>query len=262
MVEWRPLADGVLIRRYDELDLTVAAVLGDRSVLVIDTRGDEEQGKELAGAVRAITDLPWQLVVTHGHFDHCFGSAAFGPVPIWAHERCLPFLRATAERQRAQWIEHYRATAPERSSALAETVVPPPTHPVRRPVEVDLGGRCVRLLPLGAGHTDHDLVVRVPDAGIVFAGDVVEDGTPDFEDARPAQWPSAVDELLRLGEEVIVPGHGEPVGREFVQTQQRELAAVAALYDAVRGGRLTEDVALAHSPYPEDTTRTALRGSP
>ncbi|MET0188720.1 MAG: MBL fold metallo-hydrolase, partial [Pseudonocardia sediminis] len=79
---WVGLADGVLARRHDELDLTTGLVLGTDRALVIDTRGDSRQGAELAAAVRAVTGLPVTVVLTHAHFDHCFGTAAFGPVPV------------------------------------------------------------------------------------------------------------------------------------------------------------------------------------
>jgi glyoxylase-like metal-dependent hydrolase (beta-lactamase superfamily II) len=90
---------------------------------------------------------------------------------------------------------------------------------------LDLGGRAVRAFHPGRGHTGGDLVVHVPDAGVVFAGDLVEQGGPPQlgSDAYPGEWPTTSDSLLALHPTVIVPGHGEPVEPEFVRTQQSEL---------------------------------------
>lgn len=264
MTGWDEVADGVLVRRCAELDLTVGLVLGSEQALVIDTGGDHRQGAELAESVRAVTALPWQVVLTHGHFDHCFGTSAFRPAPVWAHAGCARYLHAHAERQRAEWVEHYQQSGrADIAEALAETAVIPPDRAVRELAEMRLGGRDVELRHLGAGHTDHDLVVSVPDAGVVFAGDLVEQGAaPDFEDAVPADWPAAVGALLALRPSIVVPGHGDPVGPGFVAAQHAELAHLAALCRSVRRGDITEERALHDSPYPAATTARALHRTP
>ncbi|QGK69178.1 MBL fold metallo-hydrolase [Allosaccharopolyspora coralli] len=258
MSEWSELADGVFVRRYTELDLTVGLVVGAEQALVVDTRGDRAQGAELAAAVREVTELPWQIVLTHGHFDHCFGTEAFLPAPVWAHERCARFLDRTAEVQRTTWAEHYRAEgSPDTVEALVGTSVVRPDHLVSEHTTLDLGGRRVRLLHLGSGHTDHDLVVETD--AVVFAGDLVEQGAPpDFEDAHPESWPSTMDSLLDLGAEVVVPGHGNPVTADFVREQQANIAELAELCRNHRLGLITASEAEAESPYPGPTTRTAL----
>ncbi len=254
---WVEIAEGVYARRYAELDLTVGLVVGGQRCLVVDTRGDLAQGAELAAAVRQVTALPWALAVTHAHFDHCFGSRAFrdagGQPPIWAHRRCPPALAATADQQRAEWVVHYRAAGNEATAAaLAGTVPVPPDHLVDRSAELDLGDRPVRLVHLGAGHTDHDLLVHVPDAAVVYAGDLVEQGAPpDFSDAHPLEWPSTLDALLAdLAPRTVVPGHGEPVGPGFVASQRDVLAEVAELYRLVVSGELDAAAATRRSPFP------------
>lgn len=258
--DWIDLAEGVLARRFAELDLTVGLVLGRERALVVDVGGDRAQGAALAGEIAGITGLPREIAFTHGHFDHCFGAEAFGAAATWAQAGCAEHLRATGERQRSGWIDHYRAQHRHGiADALARTEIRVPERLVGERAELDLGGRTARLLHLGAGHTDHDLVVHVPDCGVVFAGDLVEHGAaPDFEDALPAQWPDTVDELLNLAPTTIVPGHGDPAGPEFVRQQRDELAAVAELRAAHRRGDIGEAEALRRSPYPAGTTRSAL----
>lgn len=257
---WRTVADGVLVRRYSELDLSVGLVLGEHSCLVIDTRGDEVQGAELAAAVREVTGLPWTVLYTHAHFDHVFGAAAFQPCEVWAHERCRERLGAEAELDREHWAGHYRAEGePAVAEAIEQARIVPPEHLVTDRARIDLGGRYVELVHPGRGHTDHDLVAWVPDAGVLFSGDLVEHGgAPQFGEAYPRDWPAALDAVLALDADVVVPGHGDPATPEFVATQRDEIALLAELCRGVHAGELTEPAALARSPYPETIMRQAL----
>lgn len=260
MGKWVEVADGVLVRRYAELDLSVGLVVGERRCLVIDTGGDEGQGAELAAAVREVTPVPWTVVVTHSHFDHSFGTAAFEPCEVWAHRACRADLVATGARQRDEWARRYRERGEvEIADRIARVRLVLPDRLVDERAELDLGGRRVELAHFGPAHSDHDLVVHVPDAGVVFAGDLVEQGAPpQFGDAHPRGWPAALDGILALGAPIVVPGHGDPVDRDFVRAQRAELAQVAELCRAVAAGTLTEAEAVARSPYPADFTRTAL----
>jgi glyoxylase-like metal-dependent hydrolase (beta-lactamase superfamily II) len=248
---WLEVGDRVLARRYRELDLTVGLVLGTERALVVDTRGDARQGAELAAAVREVTGLPLVVAITHAHFDHCFGTAAFAPAPVHALPRCRAVLAATAAAQRSRWAAHYRGRGdPGTADALAATE--PVLPDADAPAALDLGGRSAELLHLGRGHTDHDLVVAVPDAGIVFAGDLVEQGAPpDLEDAVVPEWPATLDALLALRPRTVVPGHGDPVDPAFVAGQRAELAEVAALHAAVAEGALSAAEAARRSPYPD-----------
>ncbi|WP_285101977.1 MBL fold metallo-hydrolase [Promicromonospora sp. MEB111] len=260
MGRWIEAADGVLVRRYAELDLSVGLVVGGESCLVVDTGGDAGQGAELAAAVREVTPLPWQVVLTHSHFDHSFGTEAFAPCAVWAHRRCRADLVATGEQQRETWARRYRERGePEVADRIAAVRPVLPDHLVDDGAELDLGGRRVELRHFGPAHSDHDLVVHVPDARVVFAGDLVEHGAPpQFGDSYPQGWPAALDGVLALRAATVLPGHGDPVGRDFVRTQRAELALVAELCREVAAGRLGREQALARSPYPEEFMAAAL----
>jgi glyoxylase-like metal-dependent hydrolase (beta-lactamase superfamily II) len=257
MGRWIDVAEGVLVRRYKELDLSVGLVVGNERCLVIDTGGDAGQGAELAAAVREVTPLPWSVVLTHAHFDHSFGTAAFGECPVWAHPANLA---VTGEVQRERWARHYRDRGEhEVADRIAAVRIVLPDNPVVDREVLDLGGRDVALLHFGPAHSDHDLVVHVPDVGVVFAGDLVEQGAPpQFGDAYPQGWPAALDGILALDAPVVLPGHGEPVDREFVRHQRAELVAVAELCRAVAAGTLTTEQAVQRSPFPEQFTLDAL----
>lgn len=223
---WVEVADGVFARRYRELDQTLGLVLGSSRCLVIDTGPDEALGAEFVTAIREITALPCTVALTHAHFDHHFGTAAFGPCPVWAHERCHAALQRDAERDRRQWARRYREEGtPARAEALEAARVVLPDNLLTDRVELDLGDRRAVLLHPGPAHTDHDVAVHVPDAGVLFSGDLVEQGAPPSvgPDSDPARWPRALDTLLGLRPRTVVPGHGEPVDAAFVATQREQL---------------------------------------
>ncbi|TDP96400.1 MBL fold metallo-hydrolase [Labedaea rhizosphaerae] len=228
---WIELAEGVLARRYAELDQTLGIVIGSRRCLVIDTGTDEVHGAEHAAAIRELTPLPWTVVITHGHWDHHYGTRAFmafQPCPVLAHPLCAKAMASTAERD--EWAARYRA---EGRTALADRIaavrIVAPTEVLPDRVELELGDRTVELLHPGRGHTDHDVVVHVPDAGVVFTGDLVEQGAPPSvgPDAHLGEWPSTLDAVLATGAQVFVPGHGNPVDADFVRAQRDELSARA-----------------------------------
>jgi len=97
---------------------------------------------------------------------------------------------------------------------------------------LDLGDRRVEIAHLGRGHTDGDLVVVVPDADVLFTGDLLESpGPPSLgPDSVPDEWPATLDAVIGLmtATTLAVPGHGEPVDRKFVFEQRGWIAAQAA----------------------------------
>lgn len=242
MHPWHEVGAGVYVRRYPFLDQTIGAVVGRELVLLVDTRSTLVQGRQLLGDLRELTRLPWVVVNTHAHFDHAFGNAAFRPCEIWAQEGCAEALRAHGPAQRenvVRWV-------PDLTAELNETPIDPPDHTFDLAADLDLGGRTVELRHLGRGHTDHDAVIRVPDVDILFAGDLVENGAPPgFEDSFPLDWPATLGMLLDLADGVVVPGHGEPVGRDFVEAQ---LAEVAYLAETARR-TWPELLAAGHDPH-------------
>ena len=258
---WIEIADGVLVRRYAELDQTLGLVVGAEHCLVVDTGRDEVHGAEMAAAVREVTPWKWTALITHSHWDHFFGTASFMPCSVWAHERCRSVLADSAEDMRARGLRYYASVGrPDLAAHLetARTILP--TDVLTSDVRLDLGGRSVVLAHPGRGHTGNDVVAHVPDAGVVFAGDLVEQGAPPVigDDAYPLEWPATLDAVLALGPAVVVPGHGEPVDHEYARRQRDELAVVAELVRAVAAGQVSVDDAKGRSPYPDDATMPAL----
>ncbi|MGO0575385.1 MBL fold metallo-hydrolase [Ornithinimicrobium panacihumi] len=252
-VTWRSVAPQVYVRRHEELNLNCGLVLGSERALLVDTRSYHQHGMELLESVRELTDLEIVVVNTHAHYDHCFGNSAFRDSQIYAHAGMLDDLIATAEDQRSQIVHHLRATdREEMAQGFEATEIVPPFYLVDQDTEIDLGGRRVTLLYAGRGHTDHDLAVAVPDAGVVFAGDLVEEGAdPHMEDCYPQEWAATLLALLAKpsaeGADIWVPGHGDVVDAAYVRQQAALLSTLAArLAEALAGGAAAVDT-LAHA---------------
>jgi glyoxylase-like metal-dependent hydrolase (beta-lactamase superfamily II) len=241
---WRELAQGVYVRRHSELELNCGLVIGAERALVIDTRSTTRRGEELAASVREITHLELVVVNTHAHYDHCFGNAAFRESQIYAHVGAADDLRATAEHQRQQVVEHLRRTDREElAQTYLDTEIVVPFYLVEEDTRIDLGGREVYLLYGGRGHTDHDLAVSVPDAGVVFWGDLIEQGAdPAMEDSFPLEWADTVQRILEKAPDhtVAVPGHGDVVDQAYVLAQQEQLAQLAATLEDARAEGIRE----------------------
>lgn len=87
-----------------------------------------------------------------------------------------------------------------------------PPHPDRTfsgALSLEVGGQAVELIEVGPAHTAGDVIVHLPDAATVFTGDILfHNGTPLIWDGPVANWLAACDQILGLGCDVIVPGHG------------------------------------------------------
>ncbi|GIH07259.1 MBL fold metallo-hydrolase [Rhizocola hellebori] len=209
------IADRVYLLPYPAFNVNCTLIVGDERALLIDTLSDHAQGGELGEAVRQVTPLEFALVNTHFHFDHCFGNAVLAPegAPIWGHPDTAKELAERGEHWRLEWEAEYGLD-------LSQVRIVPPNQLVGREATIQLGGREVVLSHHGRGHTAGDIVARVD--GVLVAGDLVEQGAPPaFEDAYPLEWPEALAQLQTLcgPQTVIVPGHGEPVGRDFLDAQ-------------------------------------------
>ena len=257
---WIEVASGVWVRRLEELDQSLGLVIGDESCLVIDTGVSADAGFAFATAVRELTDLPWQIAYTHDHFDHWFGTSAFGESAIWAVADGAHYI-GVGDEQRKSWAAKYRRDGREDDARrIGSSRLVPPNCQVNGAIGLDLGGRTVVLRQVGAAHSDNDMVIEVPDAGVLFAGDLLENGAPpSYDGAFPLEWPQAVEYLLSWRPPIVVPGHGDPADYWWARHQARDLAEVARLCSEVAQGLVPEDEAIAHGPFGSATMTTALK---
>lgn len=258
---WREIGNQVYVRRHESYDLNIGLIAGTDRCLIIDSREHAAAAAELAEEVRAVTSVPWLVVNTHAHFDHTFGNAELArqhgsDLEIWAHERCVSNLRDYGDIQ-----AHVAGLAAE---------IALPNRTLSTDATLDLGERPVTLHHPGLAHTDHDIVVHDHTSGIVFAGDIVEQGAPPaFEDSFPLDWPAALDRILELASDAIVPGHGDVVDRAYVARQRDDITAMARIARTAWTSGLSAAEIPAAGPYPREPTTVAierayrqLRGDP
>ena len=259
---WDEVGAGCFARRYPSFDVTVGVVVGAEQLLVVDTRASLREAAELVTDLRLLSSAPVRWVVnTHWHFDHCFGNARFAEAVRYGHETVPPMLAAHANAARAELA----ARSPEWAEEMADLVVVPPERTFSSVSVVDLGDRMVELVHPGRGHTAGDVVVRVPDADVVYAGDVVEQsGPPAYgDDSFPLEWGPTLDVVAGLltRQTVVVPGHGAPVGQAFVAEQRGDIGVVADTVRRLAREGVPVDVALdsAEWPFPRESLVEAVR---
>jgi glyoxylase-like metal-dependent hydrolase (beta-lactamase superfamily II) len=127
-------------------------------------------------------------------------------------------------------------------------------------VTLSLGDRVVQFHHLGRGHTDNDAIAVIPDAGVVFAGDLVEESAPPgFQDSFPLEWPATLAAVLGHVSGPVVPGHGAVVDGAFAVTQQEEIAEIARLArEHHAAGATPAEAAGLGGPYPQQTLEVAF----
>ena len=258
---WQQLADRVYRLVAQPASVNIGLVVGSEGALLIDTGSSPAQGAELRAAVAQVTDLPLlAVVITHDHFDHSFGLAGLTGVPSIGHESVEDTLRdeAAAAGARSLGFDPAELVIPETLIGIADVV--------------DLGGgRVAETVHLGEGHSHGDLVITVTDpaaegfGGVIFAGDLIESEPADHPspwfgaDSSPDQWSWTVDRLRGLAgpQTVCVPGHGDPVGADFVVEQRDAIDAVRMEIERLAASGVAEEDAAAEGNWPFPTERVA-----
>jgi glyoxylase-like metal-dependent hydrolase (beta-lactamase superfamily II) len=255
-VDWQEIGDRVFTRHFDFLDQQIGVVLGGSDVLLVDTRASPAHAKVIIDELRGMTRNPVSIVIdTHWHWDHAFGNSAFRPAAIWGHVRAAERLR----REGAMALREVAEGMPEIAAELADVVIDPPEQTFDDRATIQVGDRAVELSYHGRGHTEGDIAVLVPDAQVLFAGDLVENGAPpSFGDGFPMDWPDTVERLLPLATGAVVPGHGAIGDRAFLERQLAAFRGLADLSRQVHAGQLTIEAAMAASPFGPRTPRDAF----
>jgi glyoxylase-like metal-dependent hydrolase (beta-lactamase superfamily II) len=250
------VADRVWVARHSWFDVNVTVVGGERGLVVVDTHASERAMREVLDALRKVTRGDVVGVVnTHAHFDHTFGNAVLREhapeAPLHAHEEAASTTVAAGERAQAMYAAD--ADDPHRDEVLATRIVPA-TETFSSVRALDLGDRVLELVHPGRGHTAGDLVVRVADADVLLAGDLVEQSAPPSygPDSHPLDWPAALDLVVGLltPASVVVPGHGDLVDQQFVQDQRSDVGTVAETVFDLASRSVPLEEALRHQEWP------------
>lgn len=217
-----------------------AIVVNDDDVLVVDSHSTPAAAWALAEQIRTITDKPIRYVInTHFHWDHAHGNQIYGPgVEIVGHEFTRRML-AAGESKRGRSYDMFIGAIPSQIARLRAQVeampagdaktkltdqlqvqeqylqatasVTPqaPTVTLTESMTLHRGGREIRLLFLGRGHTGGDVVVYLPKERIVATGDLLGAGPSYLGDAYPTEWLATLDRLRALDFDAVLPGHGD-----------------------------------------------------
>lgn len=268
MIDFDEIADRVWAARSEWFEVNVGLVAGSAGLLVIDTNTSSDLAEQTLAAVRRVSAAPIIAALnTHVHADHTLGNATFAEAgaELIAHELAAAALvdHVAAFRADEARVHAGHPGWPD----LLTTPVAVPARTFSSALAIDLGDRVVEAVHPGRGHTDGDVIVLVADADVAFLGDLVEEsGPPAFgNDCFPMDWPASLDLALTLigPGTTVVPGHGRPVDREFVDDQRSAIGVVAeTIRDlAARGIAVTDALAAAQWPYPQaDLLAAVTRG--
>lgn len=195
-------------------------VIGDDGVLVVDTFQDPEPAAALLAEIRKLTKLPIRFVVnTHYHLDHVNGNDVFARAgaAIVAHRNMRSWIRTENIKMIDPPVTEEKK-ARVRSIALPDIVYD-------SSVDLYLGSRRVNVRYY-SGHTGGDSVVSVPDAHVVFCGDLLwKEHIPNLIDASTAAWIKTLDAMpADYGQSTWIPGHGGVANAEDIVTFRKYLS--------------------------------------
>lgn len=199
-------------------------LIGDKSILVVDTGLNAQEGRKLLDEIRKISPLPVRWIVnTHYHPDHRGGNSMVGPDAViistlYTRQQVLKALQPEPAKDPENPAAEY---------ALNETV--------DGELTLFVGSHEVRVYHPGPGHTRGDLLVYFPDQRAIATGDLfLTNSCPYMDDGDMDNWIVALDDVLDLPVEHVIPGHFELATKKEVGFFRDYLAAlrvqVARLY--------------------------------
>ena len=213
--------------------------------LVVDTLYDLPRTQRMIDLYATVSaDPARRLVNTHHNGDHCWGNQLFAAqgTEIIGHRLCAEWFGRDATPELFVGLlaaDH----VPPAFEALAEAMraydftgidLTPPTTLIEDDTELDLDGLAVRLLYVGPAHTPGDVVVHLPELGIVFTGDILfHRCTPIGWEGTFDNWIGALRRIEELDPAVVVPGHGPMATVDGLRDQREYLTYVR---DEARAG--------------------------
>jgi glyoxylase-like metal-dependent hydrolase (beta-lactamase superfamily II) len=190
-----------------EGDPNSGVIVGDNGVMVIDAQATPVMARQVIDRVAEITDKPIKYVLlTHYHAVRVLGASAYAGAEILASEATRALIvergKADMDSEIGRFPRLFRAV-----ESIPGLTWPSVTFPDQ--MSVWLGRREVRIMHIGRGHTAGDVVAFVPDANVVFSGDLVEYHSACYcGDAHFTDWPATLDRLAEFSAKALLPGRG------------------------------------------------------
>jgi cyclase len=211
-------------------------ITGSRTSLLVDTLFDLRLTREMLEGIRPVTDAApiGTLVNTHSDPDHVNGNELVKTrdVEILASAAAAELMTQEALDTVAK-VKHLDGVLGEFARhifgpfELDGITATGPDRTFTGEESVDVGGREVRLIQVGPAHTPGDAIVHVPDARLLYAGDILFVGGTPIAWAGPIdRWIAALDRILDMDVDTIVPGHGPVSGKAEVSVMREYLASV------------------------------------
>ncbi|MEM6478899.1 MAG: MBL fold metallo-hydrolase [Pseudomonadota bacterium] len=191
-----------------EGDPNSGVIIGDESVMIVEAQATPRLARKVIDCVRSVTDKPIShLALTHYHAVRVLGASAYGAGQIIMSDRARAMV---AERGEEDWKSEF-----DRFPRLFQghEEIPGLTWPTTTfagRMTVFLGKRRVDLMQVGRAHTAGDAVIHVPDAGVMFTGDIIEYRSACYcGDGHFADWANTAEAIRSFDLDAIAPGRGD-----------------------------------------------------
>jgi glyoxylase-like metal-dependent hydrolase (beta-lactamase superfamily II) len=220
-----------------EGDPNTGIVIGDDSVMVIDTQATPVMAQDVIRRIREVTDKPIKYVVlSHYHAVRVLGASAYEPEHIIASQGTWDLIVERGEADMKSEIERFPRLFRSVESIPGLTW---PNIVFSNEMTLWMGKLEVRIMHLGRGHTKGDTVVWLPKEKILFSGDLVEyAATPYTGDAYLQDWPETLERIRALKPERLVPGRGNALMNpgQVEEGLQGTQEFITRMFESVRKG--------------------------
>jgi glyoxylase-like metal-dependent hydrolase (beta-lactamase superfamily II) len=200
-------APGAATAANEAFNSNAGFVITDDGVVVVDALGSPALGAALIGAIRGLTSKPIRrVIITHYHADHFYGLDALkaAGAEVWARAEARAYLdEGEAGRRLEQRARDLFPWVDEKMPILR------PDRWLEADEAFTLGGVRFELAYFGPAHAPDDLVISVPEEGVIFSGDILFAGRiPFVGEADSKRWLERIERLMQMEPRLMVTGHG------------------------------------------------------